>query len=202
MTTFRVVKMTSHLDCALLSARVYKEWDHVTAGMEVLFSDDKKTIAFAGTNIKQPMDVLRDVRIFPLWSPKLGLCPAGFLKASRRLGYVVLDHMAEHDLESITLTGHSLGGACALITAALILRETDDKDKIRQVVTFGAPRVGKLRALTRPTSQYRFQNDIVPTVPWPLSRPSGLLPLGEQGTRGNWISDHSIINYINALRAR
>ena len=48
--------MTNHLDCALLSAHVYKEWDHVTAGMEVLFSEDKKTVAFAGTDIKQFVD--------------------------------------------------------------------------------------------------------------------------------------------------
>ena len=35
---------SSHLDCARLSARVYKEWDHVTAGMEILYSEDKKII--------------------------------------------------------------------------------------------------------------------------------------------------------------
>lgn len=192
---------SSHLDCARLSARVYQQWDHITDGMEVLFSEDKKTVAFAGTSINQPKDILRDLRIFPLWSPELGLCPAGFLKVSRRLGYVVLDHMAAHDLESVTLTGHSLGGACALITAALIARE-GAPERIEQVITFGAPRVGKLKVLKRPITQYRFQNDIVPTVPWPLSRPGPLSPLGKQKTRGNWISDHSIINYVNALWAR
>ena len=194
--------MTNHLDCALLSAHVYKEWDHVTAGMEVLFSEDKKTVAFAGTDIKQPKDVFRDLRIFPMWAPSLGFCPAGFLKASRRLGYVVLDHMADNDLDSVTLTGHSLGGACALITAALIQRETDGDKKIDQVVTFGAPRVGKLKALNRPITMYRFQNDIVPMIPPLMGRPSTLLPLGKRGTKGDWITDHSIINYINALRAR
>jgi hypothetical protein len=35
-----------------------------------------------------------------------------------------------------------------------------------------------------------------------LSRPGPLSPLGKQKTRGNWISDHSIINYVNALWAR
>lgn len=193
---------SSHLDCARLSARVYKEWDHVTAGIEVLYSEDKKIIAFAGTNMKQPQDIMRDLRIFPLWSPKLGLCPAGFLKASRRLGYVVLDHIADNDLESVTLTGHSLGGACALITAALIQRETGDGEKIDQIVTFGAPRVGKLRALTRPVSQYRFQNDMMTGFPPFMGRPSKLLPLGKRKTRGNWLKDHAILNYIKALRAQ
>jgi len=86
-------------------------------------------------------------------------------------------------------------------TAALIARE-GAPERIEQVITFGAPRVGKLKVLKRPITQYRFQNDIVPTVPWPLSRPGPLSPLGKQKTRGNWISDHSIINYVNALWAR
>lgn len=191
----------SHLECAELSRDVYSRWDTEAAGIEVLFSEDKKTIAFAGTNVKQYKDVFRDIRIFPLWSPQLGFCPAGFLKASRRLGYIVLDHLADNDLDSVTLTGHSLGGACALITAALIQRETNDP-KIDQVVTFGAPRVGKLKVLDRPVSLYRFQNDIVPTVPWMMSRPGDLLPLGERKTKGNWLSDHSIDNYVAALASR
>lgn len=193
---------SSHLDCARLSARVYKEWDHVTAGMEILYSEDKKIIAFAGTNIKKPTDVLRDMRIFPLWSPSLGLCPAGFLKVSRRLGYVVLDHMVDNDLASVTLTGHSLGGACALITAALIQREAGDDGKIDQIVTFGAPRVGKLKVLTRPISQYRFQNDIATKFPPFMGSPSKLLPLGERNTKGNWVNDHAMINYVKALKAQ
>ena len=191
---------SSHLDCALLSARVYKEWHTELAGIEVLFSEDKKTAAFAGTNIRQPRDVFRDLRIFPLWSPSLGLCPAGFLKASRRLGYVVLDHLADNDLESVTLTGHSLGGACALITAALIQRETGDGEKIDQIVTFGAPRVGRLKVLTRPISQYRFQNDFATSLPPFMGSPSELLPLGKRNTKGNWVNDHSMINYVKALR--
>lgn len=194
-------RLTSHLDCALLSAKVYKTWDSRTAGIEVLASKDKKTLAMAGTDIRQPQDILRDLRIFPLWSPALGFCPAGFLKAARRLGYIVLDHLADNDLESVTLTGHSLGGACALITAALIARETPDDKKISSVVTFGAPRVGKLRTLNCPISMYKFQNDIVTGVPWPMPRPGMLLHLGDRESRGNWISDHSIINYINALKS-
>lgn len=191
--------MSSHLECAQLSREVYSRWDAETAGIEVLFSADKKTIAFAGTNVRQAQDLLRDARIFPLWSPELGFCPAGFLKASRRLGYIVLDHLADSDLDSVTLTGHSLGGACALITAALIQRETAGDKKIDEIVTFGAPRVGRLKVLDRPVSLYRFQNDLVPTVPWPLRRPGELLPLGQQNTKGNWLSDHSIDNYVTAL---
>lgn len=188
--------------CAKLSARVYKHWDARTAGIESLTNEDKSIIAFAGTDVRQPQDVLRDLRIIPLWSPKLGLCPAGFLKAARRLGYIVLDHLADNNLESVTLTGHSLGGAVALITAALIARECPGDHKIQEVVTFGAPRVGKLRTLDCPVSMYRYQNDIVPTVPWLMPRPSGMIQLGDCNSRGNWISDHGIMNYINELRRR
>ena len=192
--------MSDHLECALLSAKVYKQHDARTAGSESLASEDKSIIAFAGTDVRQPQDILRDLRILPLWSPSLGFCPAGFLKAARRLGYIVLDHLADNDLESVTLTGHSLGGACALITAALSARETPDDKKIKSCVTFGAPRVGKLRTLNCPISMYKFQNDIVTGVPWPMPRPGELLYLGDPESRGNWISDHSILNYINALK--
>lgn len=194
--------VSRHLLCSKLSARVYKHHDARTAGIESLTSEDKSIIAFAGTDVKQPQDVLRDLRIFPLWSPQLGLCPAGFLKAARRLGYIVLDHLADNNLESVTLTGHSLGGAVALITAALIARECPGDNKIQEVVTFGAPRVGKLRTLDCPVSMYRYQNDIVPTVPWLMPRPGGLIQLGDCNSRGNWISDHGIMNYINELRRR
>ena len=191
-----------HLLCAKLAARSYKMWDTRIAGIEVLISEDDTIIAFAGTDVRQPQDILRDLRIFPLWSPQLGLCPAGFLKAARRLGYTVLDHLADSKRDSVTLTGHSLGGAVALICAALIARECPGDKKIDEVVTFGAPRVGKLRTLDCPISMYRYQNDIVPTVPWPMPRPGKLINLGNPQSRGNWISDHGIMNYINILRKR
>jgi len=194
--------VSRHLLCAKLSARVYKHWDARTAGIESLTNEDKSIIAFAGTDVRQPQDVLRDLRIIPLWSPDLGLSPAGFLKAARRLGYIVLDHLADNRMESVTLTGHSLGGAVALITAALIARECPGDKKVREVVTFGAPRVGRLRTLDCPITQYRYQNDIVPTVPWLMPRPGKLTQIGDNNTRGNWISDHGIMNYINELRRR
>lgn len=194
--------MTSHLKCAELSLRVYQTWDTEASGIEVLFSKDKKIVAFAGTNVKQKSDLLKDIRIFPLWSSELGFCPAGFLKASRRLGYIVLDHLGDNDLDSVTLTGHSLGGACALITAALIQRETKGDKKIDEVVTFGAPRVGKLKVLDRPVTQYRFGKDIVPTVPPFISRPGELLNLGDQTKKGGWFTDHSMKNYVRALKKK
>ena len=194
--------MSNHLECAELSREVYSRWDTEAAGIEVLFSKDKKTIAFAGTNVKQKSDLFRDIRIFPLWSPELGFCPAGFLKASRRLGYIVLDHLADTDLDSVTLTGHSLGGACALITAALIQRETDGDKKIDEIVTFGAPRVGKLKVLDRPVSLYRFGADIVPTVPPFMGRPGMILNLANNTEDGGWFSDHSMDNYVQAMQSR
>lgn len=193
--------MSSHLDCALLSAKVYKEYFARIAGIEVLASADKNIIAFAGTDITQPIDVLRDLRILPFYSPQNGLVPIGFLAAARRLGYVVLDHIADNDLESVTLTGHSLGGACAAITASLVNRESPGDNKIREVVTFGCPRVGRLRALECPITQYKFGNDIVTNLPpWPMPRPGKLTRLGNQSKFGDWISDHSMMNYVGALR--
>ena len=117
--------------------------------------------AFRGTD--EPKDAIRDIRILPLWT---------------------------RDHKSIELTGHSLGGAVALIVGALMVR---DEIPPKQIVTFGAPRCGRLKILdTVPVTQYRHGKDIVPVLGM-CRRHNKLVEFGE---RESAIKDHYMLNYV------
>ena len=77
--------------------------------------------------------------------------------------------------QEILLTGHSLGGAIAILTA-IGLSESDEFPCQKTVYTFGAPRVGDTKFRVsfdslEELNHYRFErgNDIVPQLP--LSQP-------------------------------
>jgi thioesterase domain-containing protein len=102
---------------------------------------------------------------------------------------------------SITLTGHSLGGAMALLIGDLLLHRGFNVVKI---VTFGTPQVGKIAAFNTRSSkantivrQYRYGNDIVTRLGL-LQHPSKQIQLGKP----SWfpsIKDHNLHNYIRQL---
>jgi predicted lipase len=182
--------MASHQELSQLCARCYQEATFEEANIEVLVQDN--VFAFRGTD--EPLDALRDIRIFPLWTRELGFCPAGFLKASKRLVNKVTSICLELDIDhkSIVLTGHSLGGAVAMILGALMTR---DEIPPKEIVTFGAPRCGRLKILDGvPVTQYRNGKDVVPLVPPLMRRHDKLLELGRPGS--SWIKDHYVINYV------
>ena len=182
--------MASHQELSQLCARCYQEATFEEANIEVLVQDN--VFAFRGTD--EPLDALRDIRIFPLWTRELGFCPAGFLKASKRLVNKVTSVCLEQDIDhkNIVLTGHSLGGAVAMILGALMTR---DEIPPKEIVTFGAPRCGRLKILDGvPVTQYRNGKDVVPLVPPLMRRHDKLLELGRPGS--SWIKDHYVINYV------
>ena len=182
--------MASHQELSQLCARCYQESTFEEANIEVLVQDN--VFAFRGTD--EPLDALRDIRIFPLWTRELGFCPAGFLKASKRLVNKVTSICLEQDIDhkKIILTGHSLGGAVAMILGALMTR---DEIPPKQIVTFGAPRCGRLKILDGvPVTQYRNGKDVVPLVPPLMRRHDKLLELGRPGN--SYIKDHYVINYV------
>ena len=182
--------MTSHQVLSRICGESYKKSTFEEANIEVLVK--KSVFAFRGTD--EPLDALRDLRILPLWTRELGFCPAGFLKASKRLVNKVTSICLERDIDykNIELTGHSLGGAVALILGALMVR---DEIPTKQIVTFGAPRCGRLKILDGvPVTQYRHGKDVVPLVPPLMSRHNKLLELGRPGD--SWVKDHFVVNYI------
>lgn len=181
--------MPSHQELSRICGESYQECSFEEANIEVLVKGN--VFAFRGTD--EPKDALRDMRILPLWTRELGWCPAGFLKASRRLVNKVTSVCLEEDIdhEKIILTGHSLGGAVALILGALMTR---DEIPPTEIVTFGAPRCGRLKILDSvQVTQYRHGKDIVPMVPPLMRRHNKLLELGKPTS---YIKDHFVVNYI------
>ena len=186
--------MTSHQELSVLCGQVYRKSTFEEANIETLVAegDDGATVfVFRGTD--EPKDALRDMRILPLWTRELGWCPAGFLKASRRLVNKVTSTCLEQDIDhkNIELSGHSLGGAVALIVGALMTR---DEIPPSQIVTFGAPRCGRLKILDNVSvTQYRNGKDIVPLVPPLMRRHNKLVEAGEPKSL---IKDHFVLNYV------
>ena len=113
--------MISHQDISHYCAESYRESDFEEANIEVIVREN--VFAFRGTD--EPKDAIRDLRILPLWTRELGWCPAGFLRASKRLVNKVTSVCLERDIDhkKIELTGHSLGCAVALIVGALMTRD-------------------------------------------------------------------------------
>lgn len=186
--------MNSHQQLSRLCAESYQRNDFEESNIEVIFEptlDNGVVFAFRGTD--ELKDAVRDVRIIPLWTRELGWCPAGFLKASRRLVNKVTSTCLENNFDHnrIELTGHSLGGAVALLVGALMVR---DEIRPRQIVTFGAPRCGRLKILDSVrVTMYRNGKDIVPLVP-PLMRRHK--PLEQRGEGKSFIKDHFVLNYV------
>lgn len=179
-----------HQDIADIVHRSYMTKTFEESNIEVLIERD--VIAFRGTD--EPLDALRDIRIFPLWTKELGWCPAGFLKAGKRLITKVMSECWTRGIkpENMILAGHSLGGAVALIVGALMVR---DEFYPKEIVTFGAPRCGRLKILDEiDVTMYRHGRDIVPMIPPLMRRHKANKKFGEPRS---FIKDHLMLHYQN-----
>lgn len=167
-------------------------------------TEDGRCVAFQGT--QDIAQVLTDLDIGAILVPRMGDVHRGFLMAARsvkfRIGAALEDRPA-------IFTGHSLGGAIALVLAAYRCLEGWPP---KAVITFGAPRVsigptlGALFAKAGvPVVMYRHAADPVPQVPLNLSvadwrHPADLIQLGEDRLLPN-VDDHRIAHYVAALAA-
>ena len=182
--------MLNHQKISEICAESYEALDFEELNIEVIVRDN--VFAFRGTD--EPWDAVRDLRILPIWTRELGWCPAGFLRAAKRLMPKCLSECMDRDIEKedIVLTGHSLGGAVALIVGALMVR---DEVNVQEIVTFGAPRCGRLKILDNtPVTMYRHGKDIVPMVHPVMRRHKKMRRFG---ARESYISDHYMANYVS-----
>ena len=149
---------------------------------EVLVADTDKCVivAFRGTSSKQDMRTDLQTR-FNVQKSEIGGSSvsipvhAGFHDAYNKVAKPLTDLLNELLEKSdkktdkpIYLTGHSLGGALALVASAALAKESKLGDHIAAVYTFGAPRVGKHNfAEIVKAPHYRIVNggDLVPLVP-------------------------------------
>ncbi|TCO62204.1 lipase (class 3) [Actinocrispum wychmicini] len=137
-------------------------------------SDNMIIIAFRGTEPAQIRDWLSDVNTPPRPGPAgTGLVHFGFAEALRSVWPQVKDAVSElrDNDQSVWFTGHSLGGALAMLAGAWLSFE-DPKLRADGVYTFGQPRTcDRLLASAYNTAFagrcHRFvnNNDIVPRLP-------------------------------------
>lgn len=178
-TNLRLVR-----DCVHASARSYVDASIVDAATstEVLLTTptrdaDSLILAFRGT--REPWDFIMDARflakrkLHPLL-PDAAAVHRGFADGYWGVSAQIIATINERKPRRIIVTGHSLGGARAILCAAhlemLSLPVSD-------VVTFGAPRVGNAAfrdyyndRLHESTLRFEAQGDLVPwTPPWLLN---------------------------------
>jgi triacylglycerol lipase len=133
-------------------------------------------IAFAGTDPLVPANWISDFDVGLKVGLNSGLEVApgpvhrGFDRAFDAVSDQVTQALAEHGTEPLLITGHSLGGALAVIAADHILSE--EKLRATAVYAFGMPRVGDEDFSVRyndtlGATTYRLVNgdDIVASVP-------------------------------------
>ena len=103
-----------------------------------------------------------------------GKVHSGFLKQLNMIYKKVENSLPENTDKPIVLTGHSQGGAVAVLAA----KRLEQKGlPVREVYTFGAPRPGNqefVANVNTPVFRIEFGNDLVPHVP-PATSNSSLL---------------------------
>lgn len=150
-------------------------------------------VAFKGTS--SPLDWLRDLDSVPMAHPKLGLCHRGFL-----LGALEALEAIQEAAKGcpVVLTGHSLGGALAALTGALL---GSVGSPVAQVVTFGCPRVGfqgvRMALSGVRSARYVHGDDVVPTVP-PFFEHHCVDAIQLPAAAGR-ITNHFISHYLEAM---
>jgi len=127
---------------------------------------DKDVISLRGTQPAQWKDVLADLRFWRIDPAGSGeKIHSGFWKEAFSLLPAIIRNTEEE--KSVAITGHSLGGAMAVIVAGFLMKMGYN---VTDLYTFGQPRVGNKKFVQRVEAGCNWQrfvnnNDIVPSVP-------------------------------------
>lgn len=178
-------------DAIKASQRVYEQW--LDINIYPVENTDKTIVACSGT------EDLGDWLINFAFLFNKDMVHRGFFGNAHRLLPLVLSKVDIN--QPLIFTGHSLGGATAVVLGA-IMKEWGYN--VQEIITFGCPRVGNKEfsdyyvSLSISTTHYVNGSDIVPvTPPWLLGFrdvPGVRISLPNK----KWfriISDHRISNY-------
>ena len=126
-------------------------------------SDGTHVLSFRGTQVTETSDVLADLKAGKNIEAIGGKIHVGFKGEINKLWPAI--EKATANINSLYVTGHSLGAAMATIAAGRM------QSKVLALVTFGSPRVGNQEYVNCLTfTHYRVQNncDAVTKVPFKL----------------------------------
>ncbi|MBI4752715.1 MAG: lipase family protein [Acidobacteria bacterium] len=140
----------------------------VFRGTEILKNErDPVAIIRKLTEIKK--DVLTDASFLPFSVGRGVKIHSGFLQALSLVWDKLSRFLISRNLDRLWFTGHSLGGALAMLSAYRFGKEFPNRVPI-EVFTFGAPCVGNaafrndFKSLTIPAFRFVNHRDIVPPV--------------------------------------
>ena len=126
-------------------------------------SDKMAILSFRGTEQKEINDIIADLNAV-LYCDKNGVkVHQGFYSAFMQIYPQIIDQLAGINDYALYITGHSLGGALAMIATYKI-----NSDNLAACYTFGSPKVGNEEFDDQiKTPIYRIVNayDIVPIIP-------------------------------------
>lgn len=129
----------------------------------LLKGTDSHVLSFRGTEVTQKSDVLADLKSGKNVEACGGKVHVGFKGEINKVWPAI--EKALVNIDTVYVTGHSLGAAMATIAASRI------QTKVTALVTFGSPRVGNYEFVNSLTvTHYRVQNncDDVTEVPFRL----------------------------------
>lgn len=161
--------LVSHIDMS-------KWFEDLSAFLAVGTAFD--VLCFRGT--EKPRDWMDDLRSTPvdfswLWPtlPELGQIHAGFGHALRDAWGQIIAEVIPNQMKPLYITGHSLGGALAALTGAVLAVSRATPRRVSGIYTFGQPRIGLHafasnydRLLGGKTFRFIQKSDLVPRVPF------------------------------------
>lgn len=178
------------LECAYASRLAYQPREEVEdRGWKFFESDDTQAIlrskngravlAFRGTSSLE--DVLDDLNIMPDFDGPLdGFVHSGFLNAFNEL-WPELAAEIEKLRVPLIITGHSLGGALAVLACAQL---QDERFMVEELYTYGCPKVGSSEfseIFDTPHRRYVNNNDVITRLPPGFSHTGELFYINEDG---------------------
>ena len=126
--------------------------------------NDIRVLSFRGTEVTQKSDILADLKAGKNIEACGGKVHVGFKGEINKVWPAIEKAIA--NIDTLYLTGHSLGAAMATIAASRM------QSKVTALITFGSPRVGNQEFVSSlNVTHYRVQNncDDVTKVPFRLA---------------------------------